>query len=129
MRVAVVGSQSFHEYDLMRAVLDESLTKGDIIVSGGCPLGADFFAEEYAKANRYETNILPADWSTGIRAGFDRNADIEADSDVCIAFWDGVTNGTRDTIRLFKASGKHVKVVPFKPRTWDKEVDLSDMFE
>lgn len=128
MKVAVIGSRSFHDYSLLAAVLDESLSPGDVIVSGGCPLGADFYAEEYAKANDVKTLILPADWSKGLNAGFLRNVDIEAESVACIAFWDGVSNGTDHCMKLFHKSRKPVKMVPFKPMNFEDN-SLADLFE
>lgn len=126
--MAVIGSRSFHDYDLLHRVLSESLSDGDIIVSGGCPLGADFFAEEYAKATGTPIEVYPADWSVGRGAGFIRNGTIEQKSDACIAFWDRRSNGTADTMKKFDMAGKPVKMIPFSP-FYVKEVTLEDMFE
>jgi hypothetical protein len=51
-------------------------------------------------------------WDTeGKCAGLNRNTTIVRDSDVVIAFWDGKSTGTLDTIEKAKALGKPVGVV------------------
>jgi hypothetical protein len=47
----------------------------------------------------------------GRTAGFTSNTTIVRDSDVVIAFWDGKSTGTLDTIEKAKALGKPVGVV------------------
>lgn len=114
MKVAVVGSRTFHDYALLASILDESLTAGDVIVSGNCPIGADFFAEEYARFTNTPIILLKPERLTGTDF-FARNKDIAEESDVCIAFWDGKSAGTHDTIKHFQRQGKPVKIVFFKP--------------
>lgn len=127
MKVAVVGSRSFHDYALLAAVLDESLVEGDVIVSGNCPIGADFFAEEYARYTDTPIILLKPERLTGVDF-FGRNADIAEESDVCIAFWDGKSAGTKDTIKHFQNLGKPVKIVTFRPY-YAEEKSILDLFE
>ena len=49
-------------------------------------------------------------------AGMIRNGEIVRLSDEVIAFWDGKSSGTRDTIQKAKAAGKSVRV--FQPSGW-----------
>lgn len=81
---------------------------GDIIVSGGCPQGADHYAEVIAKKHQIPIIIHYARWDKyGKTAGFKRNTDIARESDVLIATpaMDR-TGGTEDTITKFENFGK-----------------------
>ena len=59
MKLAVVGSRTFDDYDLLRSVL--SHYKISKVVSGGAR-GADRLAEAYAKEFGIGTVIFPANW-------------------------------------------------------------------
>lgn len=110
--VAVVGSRTFTDYELLRNTLDEhKLVKIRTIVSGGAA-GADRLAERYAAERGIELIVLRPDWSThGKSAGIMRNTDIVDRSDFVFAFWDGQSRGTADTINKAKSRGKPVVVV------------------
>lgn len=110
MKVAVVGSRGFDNYELMCDVLDKyTITE---IISGGAR-GADSLARRYATDAEIKiTEFLP-DWSKGRRAGIDRNTDIVAAADIIIAFWDGKSSGTYDTIKKARAANKVVHIVAF----------------
>lgn len=54
--------------------------------------------------------LLP-DWSQGRGAGMDRNSEIVESCDRVVAFWTGISNGTRDTIEKARAAGKKVQVI------------------
>jgi hypothetical protein len=81
---------------------------GDQIVSGGCPQGADSFAEWLAKKHQVPITIYYAAWNRlGKRAGFARNVDIAEHADVLIAcVADDRTGGTEDTIKKYESLGK-----------------------
>ena len=76
---------------------------GDEIVSGGCPKGADAFAERLADKYSIEIVLFLAEWSKyGRAAGFIRNGDIASLADYLIAcVADDRTGGTEDTIKKF----------------------------
>jgi len=79
-----------------------------IICSGGCPKGADRFAELLAKLYCLPLLIFPADWDRHKNlAGFIRNTDIANTSDILIAcVAKDRTGGTEDTINKFTKLGK-----------------------
>ena len=79
---------------------------GDRIVSGGCPIGADCFAEWIAKVDQVPITIHYARWKKyGKSAGFKRNTDISRDADILIAcVTEDRTGGTEDTIKKFRYS-------------------------
>jgi len=86
----------------------------DKIVSCGA-IGPDTFAVQWANANKIPTNTHLPDWNpNGVFdpcAGHDRNAFIVDDCDVILAFWDGKSEGTRDTMNQAKKAGKKVYYV------------------
>lgn len=115
MKVGVIGSRSFNDYDLLQSEL-RKITEITCIVSGGAQ-GADILAERYARQNRIPTQIFYPDWQKfGKRAGFLRNSDIVRNSELIIAFWNGESNGTRDSIRKAKDLGIPVTVILFEEK-------------
>lgn len=111
MKIAVIGSRNFKDYELMKITLDE--VRPQLIISGGAR-GADTLAEKYAKENGIPTLIFLADWNRyGKSAGYRRNVDIIANADCVVAFWDGVSKGTKHSIDLAYSAGKEVKTIKF----------------
>lgn len=104
MRLGVVGGRDFKNYGLMKEKLDHihSIMEIECIVSGGA-IGADSLGEQWADENDIEKDIYLPDWKThGKAAGFIRNEDIVKNSHRVIAFWDGVSKGTKNSIDLCK---------------------------
>lgn len=81
----------------------ELYEEGDRIVSGGCPTGADKFAEIIAKANGIPIIIFYPNWKRyEKKAGFERNTYIAEESDILIAcVAEDRKGGTEDTIKKF----------------------------
>lgn len=100
MIVAIVGSRNFNNYVLLQEVMDKFCLENQVtkLVSGGAR-GADKLGERYAAERQLEIEVLMPDWSKGRGAGLARNTDIVAKADAVVTFWDGVSPGTRDTIR------------------------------
>ena len=113
-KVAVVGSRTFNDYDLLKDEL-ESLERIDVIVSGGAK-GADSLAQQYADEKNIETKIHLPEWEKyGRAAGPKRNQKIIRESDVVVAFWDGKSRGTLSSIKIAEKMGKAIRVVTFNP--------------
>lgn len=111
--LAIVGSRTFSDYSLLCEEIDKLRMTINItrVVSGGAR-GADFLGEKYAKEKNIPIVILRANWSKyGKRAGVLRNGDIVKMSDRVIAFWDGKSRGTKNTIELAEKHGKPSHVV------------------
>jgi len=109
MKVAVIGSRSFNDYDLV----EETLKKYEIslLVSGGAK-GADSLGERYAKENKIPTMIFLPDWKKhGRAAGMIRNTDIVEEAEIVIAFWDGISKGSKDSILKADKLGKKVIII------------------
>lgn len=123
--IGIVGSRRRNTIEDLRKVEEIFLRiyeDGDMIVSGGCPQGADAFAERIAKRHQVPIMIHYAKWNKlGKAAGFIRNADIADDADVLIAcVAEDRTGGTEDTIEKFKGRDK--------PQVYFKEKDKHDLF-
>lgn len=111
MKVAVIGSRGFKNYELLRSTL--STLEISLIISGGA-MGADTLAEVYAKEKGIETKVFIPDWKThGKKAGFLRNTDIVNESDLVVAFWDGLSRGTEDSIKKAQKLNKRILLVHY----------------
>lgn len=106
MRVAIVGSREFTDYEYLEKwvlrILHELNIQPTQIVSGGAR-GTDTLAEMFARRHGISTNIFPANWNKyGKKAGYLRNIEIVNNCDFLIAFWDGESKGTKMTIDIAK---------------------------
>jgi len=109
MRVAIVGSRGYSD---LNAVIEyvNTLPAGTVVISGGAR-GVDLTAENAARSRGLEVVVHYADWDTlGRSAGHIRNQKIVDDCDKLVAFWDGVSPGTKGTISLASKAGKLDKV-------------------
>jgi hypothetical protein len=116
MKLAIVGSRSFRDEALLCSKLDALRDEFPIreIISGGA-VGADSLGLMYARDNGIYAKVFLPEWEKGKQAGFDRNTLIAEAADVVLAFWDGKSNGTADTIAKARALKKTVIVVHFEP--------------
>jgi hypothetical protein len=113
--MAIVGSRTFQDYQLLRSTIlsNPALNGCDTVISGGAH-GADLLGERFARERGLKVTRLVPDWKKYKRyAGLMRNTDIVNRADHVVAFWDGVSKGTKDTITKAKRAGKLVKVIEF----------------
>lgn len=109
--VAVVGSRGFSDYRFLCEQL--SVIPIAKIVSGGAR-GADSLAEKYALDNGIDVEVLKPDWARyGKAAGMIRNKLIVEQSEVVVAFWDGQSRGTKDSIDYAQKTGKKVILIRY----------------
>lgn len=110
MNVAIIGSRTFTDYERAKeflAALDLNISR---IISGGAR-GADAIAERYAAEHGIPITVYPADWERyGRGAGMIRNKQIVADADVVIAFWDGASKGTKNSVELARKAKKKLVI-------------------
>lgn len=113
MKIGVVGSRSFKDYELLKQTLDSLSFEITQIISGGAS-GADTLAEWYALEKKIPLKVFRPDWKKfGKRAGFLRNTDIVKNSEHVIAFWDSLSRGTLDSINKAKNLNIPVTIVNF----------------
>lgn len=108
MKVAIVGSRAYGYHGLVRQWVQRLAAKHpDATVISGAARGVDSVAAHQARLEGLEVTEFPADWETfGRSAGFKRNRDIVAASNVVIAFWDGRSRGTKHSLDLAVEMGK-----------------------
>jgi len=112
MKIAVIGSRGFNDYNLIEQTLNkvESISK---IISGGAN-GADTLAEQYANKNNIEILIFKPDYKKYNRgAPLKRNLQIIDSADIIFAFWDGESKGTLHAINYARKSGKEVNIISY----------------
>ncbi len=74
------------------------LSKDDIIMSGGCTTGADYWAKYWAQALGFRYIEAPPNRSRGVSGLFERNKTIVMVSDMVLSIWDGKSHGTLNTM-------------------------------
>ncbi len=108
MKLAIVGSRGFEDYDKFKEILDILIKTNPItaIVSGGAE-GADLMARFYAQENNIELIEFIPEWNKhGKGAGFIRNVTIWDNANFGIAFWDGISKGTAHSFQIVKKQKK-----------------------
>ncbi len=115
MKVLVCGSRNLRPKDYLN-VVDRmlSLPIETQIIHGGAR-GVDRFAGACAQAFGMPDPIVEeADWlQYGKAAGAIRNrVMLDANPDLVLAFWDGVSPGTKDTINEAERRGIPVEILP-----------------
>jgi predicted Rossmann fold nucleotide-binding protein DprA/Smf involved in DNA uptake len=121
-KVAVVGSRQFADYNKLSSTIHQILSHYDFdhpqhikveFVSGGAS-GADQLCEKYAKDNGCSIKIFHANWNLyGKKAGPLRNQQIVNYADIIIAFWNGRSRGTKNTLTLAKQLSKKHYICKF----------------
>ncbi|WP_010497817.1 DUF2493 domain-containing protein [Paenibacillus elgii] len=114
-KVIVAGSRGFSDYSLLRRKLDSLLTnKQDVVIVSGTARGADQLGERYAKEKGYQISSHPANWDEfGKSAGYIRNEEMAKEADALVAFWDGISKGTKHMIDLAHKHDLLVRVVRY----------------
>ena len=114
-RVAIIGSRTIHDYELIKKKVLEIIKTEDIefVVSAGAE-GVDKLAEKFADEFELKKLIFKPEWSLyGPDAGFLRNTHVIDNSDICIAFLDmsSASAGTKDSIKKAKDKGIPLHVI------------------
>lgn len=109
MKVAIVGSRDFPRLMLVVEYV-HGLPPDTVVVSGGA-YGVDMVAAREADKAGLVVVEYKADWEThGKGAGMIRNTLIVEQADVVVAFWDGESRGTLDTMKKAHAASKLTRV-------------------
>lgn len=126
LRIVIAGSRDFNDYELLkREVLNivkhDNRPKDYVKVISGGARGADTLGEQFAKEFGLEIKRFIPDWDgLGKRAGYVRNAEMakfavkDGNYGVLVAFWDGISKGTKHMIDLANKHGLEVHVVNYK---------------
>ncbi len=121
-RIIIAGSRSFDDYDLLCRECDVFIGGSKdsfkiVILSGGAK-GADHLGERYAEERGYDIEWHAAQWKKyGRSAGIKRNEEMAERAHSLIAFWDGLSHGTKNMIETAKEAGLYVKTIMVNPGT------------
>ncbi len=113
IRLAIIGSRNITDKDFIFEKLNEIFSdkKPTEVVSGGAK-GPDTLGVLWAESLGIPTQVFKPDWAKyGRGAGMRRNTTIVENCDHLVAFWDGESKGTQDSIYKAKKLGKNVLVV------------------
>lgn len=115
MRVAIIGSREKYLANpaaVRQRVRDyvAELPRDTIVISGGAR-GVDTYAADAARAFGLVLVEYAADWAAEPRAGgMIRNRLIVDQADRVVAFWDGYSPGTSNTIKLVRKAQKPIEI-------------------
>jgi len=114
MKLIIAGTRTFCGYHLMEEEWEDNYAGRVAEIVSGCARGADNWGRHLAANKGIPTKLFPAEWELyGKRAGFRRNVEMAEYADELLAFWDGVSSGTRHMIQQMRILGKPVKVVKY----------------
>lgn len=123
VRVIVAGSRTFNnfsmlEHELMMYFKENQLHRSDVEIISGTANGADKLGEKFAEKYGLKLTKFPANWDkNGKSAGYIRNEEMAkyacAEKGILMAFWDNVSNGTKNMINLAKKYKLDVNIVSF----------------
>jgi len=119
LKIVVCGGQDFTDYPFLCETLDKYIqthAQGrKVIIIEGEARGADLLAKKYAKERGLEWLPYPAAWTKlGLGAGMIRNREMWRDGDRGVAFWDGRSPGTRDSIACARRLRKPVEIFYYR---------------
>jgi hypothetical protein len=106
--IAVVGSRTYknEEYildNVLETLKKENLSIDNIVVFSGGAKGVDTIAANAMKRMGVEVREIIPNWKKYRRAaGIVRNKELVSNADIVIAFWDGRSRGTKNSINLAK---------------------------
>jgi predicted Rossmann fold nucleotide-binding protein DprA/Smf involved in DNA uptake len=110
VKVAIVGSRHFPEPDRVSDYVN-AMRSGASIITGSAS-GVDAAATKAARAKGIPVQVIPASFDEVADASRSaaRNQRLVDACDVLVAFWDGASKGTRNTVERALDSGKEVHV-------------------
>lgn len=114
-KLIVAGSRDFEDYSVVKEAIRLFLRDNPIdgpvqIVSGGAQ-GVDRLGERYARDERLNLRVIPAQWKLyGRSAGPLRNKAMADYADGLVAVWDGVSKGTDNMINTAIRKGLDIYV-------------------
>lgn len=117
VKLAIVGSRTITDEKFVNRILNCYKFMFGLpikVISGGAK-GIDTIGESWADKLNIEKEIFIPDWDKyGNTAGFIRNEDIINNCDVCLAIWDGESNGTKNDFELCEKYQKTLLIFNMK---------------
>lgn len=118
-KIIIAGFRGFKDYKFLKEKLDFFLERKakthKIIIISGTAKGADKLGEKYAKEKGYEIERFPANWDEhGKKAGYIRNSEMADHAHALVAFWDGISKGTKHMIDLAERKELFIRIIYYK---------------
>lgn len=121
IKIIVAGGRDFDNYKLLEEEICLYLLHFPVFFDGndqvefvlGGAKGADSLGERFADEYGFKKKMFIPDWSIGKKAGILRNHEMGNYANHLIAFWDGVSRGTKDMIDYATKKGLAIKVVRY----------------
>jgi len=116
MIIGITGSRSITDQDYIIKCLDEVIKKYEPNITWvvGGARGVDMIAENYLRKMAYDVVVIKPAHSYEPQINYTpllykaRNTAIVENSKIVVAIWDGVSGGTKMTVNLANARGRHV---------------------
>lgn len=118
-KIIIAGGRDFNDYELLKAKMDfflkNKIKEGiKIYIVSGVAKGSDSLGERYARERGYSIISFPANWDRyGLRAGYLRNAEMLAEANAAVVFWNGTSKGSKHMIDIMTKANKPCKTVEY----------------
>lgn len=114
--IAVVGSRNFNDYEYFKNKLQyliSNITEDIQFVSGGAKSGADFLVKRFCREENYKLIEHLPDYEKYPPkvAPLKRNHLVVDDADMLVAYYNGVSRGTKYTLNLGEKKGIPIRIV------------------
>lgn len=117
-RIIVAGSRDFNDVGIFRRSLanylrDVHKDKHIAFISGKAKRGADNLIIDWCELTPFRVFTFEAQWKSalGKGAGFVRNEEMGLEGSHLLAYWDGVSRGTKHMIDFASEKGLDVHIV------------------
>jgi hypothetical protein len=100
MKLAIIGSRSFDDYEYFQSIIKQEFEAKpiELIISGETE-GTGKLGERYAVENNIPKRTIYSEWAKyGKNASIMQSIDIVKTSDIILAFWDGQSSETKQSI-------------------------------
>lgn len=107
MRLCITGSRTYPHLDFVKYWVWTMIPYISVVLCGMCPRGVDLAVAQVCQ--KHSIDLLPfvADWDTYKHAaGPRRNTRMVYKASDVVAFWDGKSRGTMNTIGTARQQGK-----------------------
>jgi len=112
MKVAIIGSRNIkNREEYWYKKICENIPKNCAEIISGGALGIDTLARRYANEHKILFKEFPPEYKKyGKSAAYIRNSQIVEYAQIVLAFWDGKSRGTADTVVKCLYKNKPVKL-------------------
>lgn len=117
MRLLISGSRYYSnlpeiEKEIDKIVLQLGKPQEVTLIHGACPTGVDSVIDSIAQKKGWKSQVFPADWRQGLRAGPLRNQEmVDSRPDWALLFLSPESRGTKDTLtRVQRARIAHTVI-------------------